>query len=89
MMTNVRMTKSISTNTVSSIVVLLTREGQSPKMKNHLIKDIKNRISHMNLWSKYLFLKECIKKRIATKEIEMLAKRVVYKFGAKQKQRKE
>ena len=43
----------------------------------------------MNLWSKYLFLKECIKKRIATKEIEILAKRMVCEFGAKQRQRKD
>ena len=89
MTTDVMMTKSISTNTVSSLVNMLTRERQSPNLKNHLIKDLKNRISHMNLWNKYLFLKECIKKRIATKEIEILAKRMVCEFGAKQRQRKE
>ena len=89
MMTNVMGTKSISTNTAFPMVMLLTSKGVHPNLKSYLINYIKNRISHMNMWSKCIFLNNCIKKRITTKEIEILAKRMVCEFGAKQRQRKE
>ena len=75
------MTISISPNTVSSIENLITVGGEHPNKKNLLIRDIKSRASHNVLCSKLIFLKKCLTKRIAPKQIVSLAKRTVSETG--------
>ena len=86
---NHRNMKSVLTSTVTSIEHILTVEGESTNKKNLLIRDLKNRISHMNLQSKLIFLNECLANKVAPKEIMSLAKRTVSEVGSNSRQIKE
>ena len=83
------MTKSVSTMAVSSILRILTSDRKPQSMKTYLIADIKNRIENLALWSKNIFLKQCLSRGIATKEIKDLAKKTVSEGGAKQRHIRE
>ena len=80
------MTISVSTNTVSLIENLLTGDRDITNKKNILIKDIKHRISHMNLFNKFIFLNVCLAKKVAPTEIVSLVKRTVSEIGASSRQ---
>ena len=69
------MTISVSSNIVTSIENLLTVEGEHTTKNNLIIRDLRNRISHMNLCSKLIFLNMCSSRRIGPKEIMSIAKR--------------
>ena len=88
-LTVINMTISLSSNTVTSLENLLTAVGKPTILKNLLIRDIKNRISHMNLNSKLIFLNVCLARRLAPKEIMTLAKRTVSEVAANTRQVKE
>ena len=72
---------SISTTMVSSIEQIMTNDGIQMNMKNLFIMDTKHRIKHLKLCSKNDFLNKCLKKKIATNEIILLAKKIVSENG--------
>ena len=85
----VTLTKSLSINTVTLIGNLVTSEGKSTNLKNLLILDLKNNVKHSNLNSKIIFLRKCLRLKIAPKEISYLARRTISEVETKSQQIKE
>ena len=83
------MTRSVSTNTITSIDCLLTVAHEPQTKRYILLKDIKARILMLNLNSKLIFLRKCISKKVTPNKIMNLAKRTVSELAAKERQYKE